>query len=132
MPVTDPISDMLTVVRNGMMAHKGSVMVKRSKLSESVLEIFKREGFISNLKSIDDNKQGMIKVYMKGGKGKSAALTGIKRISKPGLRVYVKSTAIKKVYGGIGVALVSTSKGIMTDREAKEQKLGGEVLCHIW
>jgi len=132
MPVTDPIADMLTVVKTGVMAAKKSVFVKRSCLHENILEIFKREGFIANHKSIDDKKQGMIKVYLMYEKNKTPMLTGLKRISKPGRRVYVKCKDIKSVYGGIGVALISTPRGVMTDKEAREKKMGGEILCHIW
>jgi len=132
MPVTDPISDMLTVIRNGAMAHKDNVIVKRSKLNERILEILKKEGFIENHKSVDDKKQGIIKVYLKYTKDSASTLTGLKKISKPGLRVYTKNKNIKDVYGGIGVAIISTPMGVMTDKEAKEKKLGGEILCHIW
>lgn len=132
MPVTDPLADMLTVLRNGSMARKESVLVKRSRLAENMLAILKRENFISNYKPIEDNRQGMIKVYLKYEDDKTPSLTGLKRISTPGLRVYVKSMDIKSVYGGIGIALISTSQGVMTDKEAKEKKFGGEILCEVW
>ena len=132
MPVTDPIADMLAILNTGVMARKETVEVKRSKLVENIMRIMKAEGFISNYKTIDDKKQGLIKVYLKYEKGKKSALTGVKRISKPGRRVYVGRKDVRKVYGGIGVALISTSKGVMTDREARDKKLGGEILCHIW
>ena len=132
MPVTDPIADMLTVLRNGIMAHKKDVLVKRSKINESILEILKREGFISNCKTVDDKKKSLLKVYLKYGKDSEATLTGLKKISKPGLRIYVKAREIKDVYGGIGIALISTPQGIMTDKEAKEKNLGGETICEVW
>ncbi|MFC1576175.1 30S ribosomal protein S8 [Candidatus Omnitrophota bacterium] len=132
MSVTDPIADMLTVLRNGVMAHKEAVLVKRSKLSENILAILKNEGFISNHKSVEDKRQGLIKVYLKYDEKSDSCLKGLAKISKPGLKVYVKNKDIKSVYGGIGVALISTSQGVMTEKEAKEKKLGGEVLCHIW
>ena len=132
MPVTDPIADMLTVLRNGIMAHKRDVLVRRSKINESILEILKREGFISNCKTVDDKKKSLLKVYLKYGKGNEATLTGLKKISKPGLRIYVKAREIKDVYGGIGIALISTPQGIMTDKEAKEKNLGGEIICEVW
>ncbi|MGB2706403.1 MAG: 30S ribosomal protein S8 [Candidatus Omnitrophota bacterium] len=132
MPVTDPIADMLTVLRNGVMAHKESVLVKGSKLNENIMEILKKEGFIANYKSVEDKKQGMIKVYLKYEKDKKPAITGLKRISKPGLRIYAKNDEIKNVYGGIGIALISTSKGVVTDKEAREKKIGGEILCEAW
>ena len=132
MSVTDPIGDMLTVIRNGSKAKKESVLIKRSWTNERILDIFKKEGFISNHKTIEDNKQGMVKVYLRYESDRTSFLTGLKKISKPGRRVYLKNQDIKSVYGGIGLALISTSKGIMTDKEAKDQKVGGEVLCHIW
>ncbi|MBL7155930.1 MAG: 30S ribosomal protein S8 [Candidatus Omnitrophica bacterium] len=132
MPVTDTIADMLTVIRNGVMAHKESVEVKRSKVSENILKILKKEDFIANYKAIDDKRQGILKAYLRYEKDKTPAIAGLKRISKPGRRVYVNNKEIKEVYGGLGVALISTSKGVMTDREAKEKKLGGELICEVW
>ena len=132
MPVTDTIADMLAVINTGVMAHKETVLVKRSKLHESIVDIMKKEGFIENYKVIEDTRQGMIKVYLKYEKDKVPALTGVKKISKPGRRNYVDKKGVKSVYGGIGVAIISTSQGIMTDTEANEKNLGGEILCHIW
>ncbi|MCQ9206289.1 MAG: 30S ribosomal protein S8 [Omnitrophica bacterium] len=132
MAVTDPIADMLTIIKNGIMARKKTVFIKRSLLHESMLGILKQEGFIANHKTIEDKLQGIIKVYLKYEKNNTPFLTGLKKISKPGRRVYVKSKEIKRVYGGIGVAIISTSKGLMTDNEAREKKLGGELLCHVW
>tara|TARA_B100000315_G_C14079890_1_gene364390 strand:+ start:8 stop:406 length:399 start_codon:yes stop_codon:yes gene_type:complete len=132
MPVTDPIADMLAILKTGVLAHKESVIVKKSRLAESVMEILKREGFISNYKAVDDNKQGIIKVYLKYEKDKTSYLRGVKRISKPGRRVYVKNDEIKSVFSGIGIALVSTSQGVMTGKEAKDKKIGGEILCNVW
>lgn len=132
MAITDSIADMLTVIRNGSFAKKEVVEVKGSKLGEEILDIFKRESFVSNFKFIKDNKQGILRVYLKYFKDGSPAILGIKRVSKPGLRIYKKNENLPKVYGGLGVAIVSTSKGLMTDREAREKKMGGEVLCYIW
>ena len=132
MPVTDPIADMLAILKNGVRSHKESVLVKYSKISESILEILKNEAFILNHKKVEDKKQGLIKVYLKYEKNKRPSLTDLKRISKPGLRVYTRAKDIKKVYGEIGVALVSTPSGVMTGKEAKEKSLGGEILCHVW
>jgi small subunit ribosomal protein S8 len=132
MPVTDPIGDMLTVVRNGAMVHKDSVEVKRSKMNESICEILKREGFISNYKTMENRQQGLIKVYLKYDKNKVCGLKDLRRISKPGRRVYVKTEEIRSVYGGIGASLISTSHGVMTGKEAKEKNVGGEVLCQVW
>ena len=132
MSVTDPVADMLTIVRNGCMARMEAVEVKRSKLTENILNVLKREGFISNLKPIGDKKQGLLKVYLKYGKEKAPAISGLKKISKPGCRVYVKAKDIKSVYSGIGIAVISTAQGVVTDNEAKEKNIGGEVVCHAW
>ena len=132
MPVTDPIADMLAALKNAIMAHKEDVLVKRSKLNENIMEILKREGFISNYKAIEDKKQGTLKVYLRYGKDNTPALSGLKRISKPGLRVYIKNKEIKSVYGGIGISLISTPLGVLTGKEAKEKNLGGEVLANVW
>ena len=101
-------------------------------MSGEVLTIFKKNEFISNLKLIKDNKQGVLRVYLKYYKDGSPSILGIKRISKPGLRIYKKTDELPKVYGGLGLAVISTSKGLMTDTEAREEKLGGEVVCYIW
>jgi small subunit ribosomal protein S8 len=132
MPVTDPIADMLAVLKTGVMAHKEDIIVKRSRLNENILEILKREGFISNYKAIEDKKQGLVKVYLKYEKNKTPYLSGLRKISKPGCRVYTKSKDIRSVYGGIGVALISTPQGVITDKDAREKNLGGEILCHVW
>lgn len=132
MPVTDPIADMLAILKTGVLAHKEDVIVKRSRLNENILEILKRESFISNYKAVDDKRQGLVKVYLKYEKNKTPLLSGLKKISKPGRRVYTKAKDVKSVYGGIGVALISTSQGLMTGKEAKEKRLGGEIICHVW
>jgi small subunit ribosomal protein S8 len=132
MAVTDSIADMLTIIRNGSFAKKDVVEVKSSKLSEEILNIFKREHFISNYKLIKDDKQGILRVYLKYSKDGSPAILGIKRISRPGLRMYKKAEELPKVYGGLGSAVVSTSKGLMTDNQARDQRIGGEILCYIW
>lgn len=132
MPVTDPISDMLTVIRNGSRAGKDKVDVKKSKLGEAMLKIFKREGYISNYKAIEDKKQGIIRVYLRYSEGKSPVITNISRVSKPSLRIYVTNDNIPKVLNGFGIAILSTSRGIMTDKEARREKVGGEVLCYAW
>ena len=132
MAVTDSVADMLTVIRNGSFAKKSTVEVRGSKLSEEVLGIFKKESFISNYKLIKDNKQGILRVYLKYYKDGAPAILGIKRISKPGLRIYKKADELPKVYGGLGLAVISTSRGLMTDSQAKDQNIGGEVLCYIW
>jgi len=132
MAVTDSIADMLTIVRNGSRAKMPVVEVRGSKMSEDILTIFKKNEFISNLKLMKDNKQGILRVYLKYYRDGSPSILGIKRISRPGLRVYKKTDELPKVYGGLGLAVISTSKGLMTDTEAREEKLGGEVICYIW
>lgn len=132
MAVTDSVADMLTIIRNGSFAKKETVEVKGSKLSEEVLSIFKKESFISNYKLMKDNKQGILRVYLKYNKDGSPAILGIKRISKPGLRIYKKTDELPKVYSGLGVAIISTSQGMMTDSEARDKRIGGEILCYIW
>ena len=132
MAVTDSIADMLTVIRNGSSAKKDIVEVRGSKLSGEILDIFKKESFISNYKLIKDNKQGILRVYLKYSKDGSPAILGIKRISRPGLRMYKQADELPKVYGGLGLAVISTSKGLMTDNQAREKRMGGEILCYIW
>ena len=132
MAVTDSVADMLTIVRNGSRAKMPVVEVRGSNMSGEILSIFKKNEFISNLKLMKDNKQGVLRVYLKYYKDGSPSILGIKRISKPGLRIYKKTDELPKVYGGLGLAVISTSKGIMTDTEAREEKLGGEVICYIW
>lgn len=132
MALTDPIADMLTVIRNASSAKKEAVEVKGSVLSESIAKILKREGFIANYKLMKDNKQGILRIYLKYLKNGTPAILGLKRISRPGLRVYKKADGLPKVYGGLGIAIVSTSKGLLTDVEAREGKVGGEVICYAW
>ena len=132
MAVTDSIADMLTIVRNGSRAKMPVVEVRGSNMSGEILNIFKKNDFIANLKLMKDNKQGVLRVYLKYYKDGSPSILGIKRISKPGLRIYKKTDELPKVYGGLGLAVISTSKGLMTDTEAREEKLGGEVICYIW
>ena len=132
MAVTDPIADMLTIVRNASSARKAVAEVKNSHLAEEILKIFKNEGFVTNYKLIKDNKQSILRIYLKYFKSGNPAILGIRRISKPGLRIYKKADELPKVYGGLGIAIISTSKGIMTDTEAREKKIGGEVLCYTW
>ena len=132
MAVTDPIADALTILRNASFAKKGVAELRNSKLTEEILKIFKKESFIANYKLIKDSKQGVLRVYLKYDKDGTPAILGIKRISKPGLRIYKKSDELPKVYGGLGVAVISTSKGMMTDSEARDGKMGGEIICYTW
>ena len=132
MAVTDPIADMLTIIRNASSSRKKVLEVKNSRVSEEIVKIFKKEDFVSNYKLIKDSKQGLIRVYLKYAKDGTPGILGIRRISKPGLRIYKKKDDVPKVYGGLGAAVISTSKGIMTDTEARDKGVGGEVICYIW
>ena len=130
--VTDTIADMLTRIRNANSMRYTEVKVPASKLKLELARILKEEGFIKNYKVVDENVQGMIYLTLKYGQKKERVITGLKRISKPGLRVYAKASEVPKVLNGLGIAIISTSKGIMTDKEARKQNLGGEVLAYIW
>ncbi len=132
MVMTDPVADFLTRVRNANMVHHERVEIPASRMKKAIAEIFKSEGYIKDCEFIDDGKQGIIRVYLKYGPNKEKVITGLKRISKPGLRVYAKKDEVPKVLGGLGTAVISTSQGIMADRDARKQGLGGEVVCYIW
>ncbi len=132
MSMTDPIADMLTRIRNANMVGHESVDIPASKMKKSIAGILLEEGYIKGYDVIEDNKQGIIRVQMKYGANKEKVITGIKKISKPGLRVYAKKEEIPKVLGGLGIAIISTSKGIITDKEARKQNVGGEVICYVW
>jgi small subunit ribosomal protein S8 len=132
MAVTDPVADMLTILRNGSFSKKEVVEVRNSKLSEEILKLFKKEEFINAYKPLKDSGQGKLRVYLRYGKDGTPAITGIKRVSKPGLRIYKNVDSLPKVYGGLGVAIISTSKGLKADKEARDAKMGGEVLCYVW
>ncbi len=129
---TDPIADMLTRVRNANLARHQSVDIPGSNVKRAMAEIMKKEGFIKDYEVIEDNKQGLIRIYLKYGAHAERIITGLKRISKPGLRVYAKKDQLPKVLGGLGIAIISTSQGLMTDRDARQAGYGGEVLCYIW
>ncbi len=130
--VTDTIADMLTRIRNANQMRYEEVRVPASKIKESIAKILKDEGFIKNYKVVKEDAQGTILLTLKYTDKKERVITGLKRISKPGLRVYVKNDEIPKVLNGLGIAIISTSKGIMTDKEARKQNIGGEVLAYIW
>lgn len=132
MSMSDPIADMLTRIRNANMVRHEKVEVPASKIKKEIAEILKREGFIRDAEYIEDNKQGIIRIFLKYGPNNERVITGLKRISKPGLRVYAKASEIPKVLGGLGIAILSTSKGVMTDKEARQAKTGGEVICYVW
>lgn len=132
MVMTDPIADFLTRIRNANLVYHDKVEIPASRTKKSLAEILKQEGFIKDNEFIEDGKQGVIRVYLKYGMNREKVITGLKRISKPGLRVYAKKDNIPKVLGGLGIAVISTSKGIMTDKQARKEGLGGEVICYIW
>jgi len=132
MAMTDPIADLLTRVRNANMVKHTSVDVPASNVKKTIVEILLAEGYIKGYTVIDDNKQGIIRIDLKYGENKERVITGLKRISKPGLRVYAKKTDIPKVLGGLGIAVISTSNGIITDKEARKLGVGGEVICYVW
>lgn len=132
MVMTDPIADMLTRIRNANLVRHESLEVPASKLKREIADILKREGFIRDAEYIEDGKQGILRIFLKYGPNNERVITGLKRISKPGLRVYAKNDEIPRVLRGLGIAVLSTSKGVMTDKEARQSKVGGEVLAYIW
>lgn len=132
MSMSDPIADMLTRIRNASRAKFNSVDIPGSRMKTELAKVMRNEGFIRNYKFIKDDKQGILRVYLKYGQGQSNVIIGLKRISKPSRRVYVKSKEINPVLNGMGIAVLSTSQGVMTDRQARKENLGGEVLCNIW
>ncbi|HEY8393090.1 MAG TPA: 30S ribosomal protein S8 [Capillibacterium sp.] len=131
MVVTDPIADMLTRIRNANIARIKQVEVPASNIKKELARLLKEEGYIQDYEIIEDNKQGILRLHLKFN-GKEPIISGLKRISRPGLRVYVEKDQIPKVLGGLGIAILSTSKGIMTDKAARKLGIGGEVLCFIW
>ena len=132
MVMTDPIADFLTRIRNGNMVMHAKIEAPSSKIKVAIAEILLEEGYIKNFEVVEDGKQGIIRVYLKYGAKKEKVITGIKRISKPGLRVYVQKEEVPRVLGGLGIAIISTSQGVMTDKKARQLGLGGEVICYIW
>ena len=132
MLMNDPIADMLTRVRNALTARHDSVTLPASNMKKAIAKIMLDEGYIKAADFIDDGLQGQIKIFLKYTDGKQSVINGLKRISKPGLRVYARNDEIPKVLGGLGVAILSTSKGVMTDKEARAAGVGGEVLAYIW
>ena len=132
MSMTDPIADLLTRIRNANLAHHEVVEIPASKIKKSIAEILKSEGFIRDVEYIEDNKQGVIRVFLKYGEDRNRVITGIKRISKPGLRKYAKADSLPKVLNGLGIAIISTSSGVITDKEARSKQVGGEVIAYVW
>lgn len=132
MSMSDPIADFLTRIRNAGMVYHDKVEVPASRTKKEIAELLKAEGYIKDVEYIADDKQGVIRMYLKYGPNRERVITGLKRISRPGLRVYAKKDELPKVLGGLGIAVISTSKGIMTDKRARKEGLGGEVISYIW
>ena len=132
MHITDPIADMLTRIRNANNAKHDTVDVPASNMKKSIAQILLEEGYIKNFQLIDNGTQGVIRVTLKCGAGKEKVISGLRRVSKPGLRVYAGADELPKVLRGLGIAIVSTSKGVMTDKKAREAHVGGEVLAFVW
>lgn len=130
--ITDPVADMICRIRNANCRYMEKVDIPSSKLKENILRVLQQEGFINSYKKIEDYKQGILRVYLKYGSNKEKVIVGMKRISKPGLRIYRTCDKLPRVFRGLGMSIISTNRGIMTDKEAKKQQLGGEVLCTIW
>ncbi|MGN0526188.1 MAG: 30S ribosomal protein S8 [Acutalibacteraceae bacterium] len=132
MQITDSIADMLTRIRNANSAKHDTVQVPASNIKKSIAQILVDEGYIKSFKVIEDGKQGVIEIALKYGPNKSQVITGLRRVSKPGLRIYSNCEDMPKVQNGLGIVILSTSKGIMTDKEARKANVGGEVLAYIW
>ena len=132
MTMTDPVADMLTRIRNANTVGHATVDIPASKMKKSIAEILVKEGYIKGFNIIEDGKQGIMKVQMKYGADKEKVISGLKKISKPGLKVYAKSDEVPKVLGGLGIAIISTSNGIVSDKEARKLGVGGEVICYVW
>lgn len=132
MAISDPIADMLTIIRNGGKAGSAKVDIPGSKIKQEMVRVLKEQGFIKNYKLLENKTQGLIRVYLKYVSYGQPVIFGIQRVSKPSCRVYNKSKQIKPVLNGLGIAIISTSKGLMTDKQAKEANVGGEILCNVW
>jgi len=132
MAMSDPIADMLTRIRNGLKGKFKQVDIPASKLKIEIAKVLKSEGFIRNYSSIEDDKQGILRIQLKYDENRKSSIYGLERVSKPSRRVYVRGKDIKPVLNGLGIAILSTSKGILTDKSAKKENVGGEILCHIW
>lgn len=132
MTMTDPIADMLTRIRNANMAKHEKLEVPASNTKKEIAKLLKDEGFVRDFEFVDDNKQGIIRLFLKYGPENEPVISGLKRISKPGLRVYAKKNEVPRVLGGLGIAILSTSQGVMTDKQARQTQTGGEVLAYVW
>jgi small subunit ribosomal protein S8 len=132
MNMTDPIADMITRIRNGVRARLPKIDVPSSKLKVEIARILKDEGYVANFKSVEDDKQGMIRIFLKYGPGMEQVITDLQRVSRPGCRIYCGKDQIPRVYGGLGINILSTSRGVMTGRAAAREGVGGEILCNVW
>ncbi|QQK78607.1 30S ribosomal protein S8 [Salicibibacter cibi] len=132
MVMTDPIADMLTRIRNANTVRHDKLELPASNLKKEIAQILKREGYVRDVEFVDDKKQGVIRIFLKYGQGNERVISGLKKISKPGLRVYAGSDEVPRVLNGLGIAVISTSSGIVTDKEARKQNIGGEVLAYVW
>lgn len=132
MAVSDPVADFLNRIKNGQRARFEKVDIPSSRMKLSLARILKEEGYIRNYKLIRDNKQGILRIELKYGESREGALVGVKRVSRPGCRVYVGHEEISKVMNGLGISILSTSRGVLTDRDARKEGIGGELLCSIW
>ncbi|MDD5687337.1 MAG: 30S ribosomal protein S8 [Elusimicrobia bacterium] len=132
MMITDPIADMLVQIKNASMKFKEKVDIPASNIKEEIAKILKDEGYVSNYKRLDDKKQGILRIFLKYTQNKQPMITDIKRVSKSSMRVYRKTSELPRVLRGIGVSIISTSRGLMADSKAREEHLGGEVICYVW
>lgn len=132
MNLSDPIADMLTRIRNANVVYREQVEIPGSRIKRAIAEILKREGFIRDYEWVEDGKQGTIRVHMKYGPNRRRVITNLRRVSRPGRRIYVSADRLPRVLDGLGLAIISTSRGLMTDEEARRAGLGGEVLCYVW
>ncbi len=132
MAMTDPIADMLTRIRNGNLVNHEKIDVPASRVKKNIAQLLKDEGYIRDFEWINDGRQGVIRLYLKYGPNKEKVITGLKRISRPGLRVYVKRDDVPKVLGGLGIAILSTPLGVVSDKVARTKGVGGEVICYVW
>ena len=132
MVLTDPIADMLTRIRNALIVEKKEVSLPASKIKIEIARILRKEGYIHDFQYIEDGKQGVLRIFLKYTPEGEPAISGLKRVSKPGSRIYVSKDKIPRVLDGLGIAIISTSKGVLTDKEARRLGVGGEVLCYIW
>jgi small subunit ribosomal protein S8 len=132
MNMTDPVADMLSRIRNGVRAKLNKVDIPSSRLKVEIARILKDEGYVSNFKTIEDEKQGMLRVYLKYGPGMERVITDVQRVSRPGCRIYCGKDQIPRVYGGLGINILSTSRGVMTGKTAAREGVGGEILCNVW